>query len=171
MKLLPAIAALAALVLGGCAMGPNYHRPALQTPSGYRAPTPSPVGEVASMADLKWWQVFKDDKLQTLIRAALVQNYDLRDAVARVEAARANLGLTRSDQYPRVNATGNVEITRLSRNGSLPLPASFVPSQDRNWGQASLNLLSFEVDLWGVCGAPPNQLARAFCPRKRIEKR
>jgi multidrug efflux system outer membrane protein len=63
--------------------------------------------------------------------------------------AQANLGITRSDQFPQVSASGDVNITRLSRDGAFPLPASFVPSQNRNWGQAQLSLLSFEVDLWG----------------------
>jgi multidrug efflux system outer membrane protein len=84
-----------------------------------------------------------------LIKTALQQNYDLRDAVARVEQARANLGITRSDQFPQANASGDVQFTRLSRDGAFPLPATFVSSQNRNWGEASLNLLSFEVDLWG----------------------
>ena len=84
-----------------------------------------------------------------MVRAALQQNYDLRDAVARVEAARANLGITRSNQFPQVGASGDVQLTRLSRDGATPLPASFLPSQNRNWGEASLNLLSFEIDLWG----------------------
>ena len=63
--------------------------------------------------------------------------------------AQANLGITRSDQFPQVSASGDVNFTRLSRNGAFPLPADLVPSQNRNWGQAQLNLLSFEVDLWG----------------------
>jgi outer membrane protein, multidrug efflux system len=91
----------------------------------------------------------KDEELQDLIRTALERNYDLRTAVANVEAARANLGATRSNQYPTVDAGGNIQFTRLSRDGSLPLPATFVPSQNRNWGQASLELLSFELDIWG----------------------
>jgi multidrug efflux system outer membrane protein len=108
-----------------------------------------PEGQAASLADLKWFEVFHDDKLQGLIREALIHNYDLRDAVARVEAARANLGITRSNQLPQVGASGALEITRLSRDGSFPLPSSFVASQNRNWGEAALNLLSFEVDIWG----------------------
>jgi multidrug efflux system outer membrane protein len=121
----------------------------VQVPQTFRAPEPLPVPQAASFADLKWWEVFKDPNLQQLIKTALQQNYDLRDAVARVEEARANLGITRSDQFPQVSASGNVQFTRLSRNGQFPLPASLVPSQNRNWGEASLNLLSFEVDLWG----------------------
>ena len=140
---------LAATWMTGCAVGPNYHRPAVQVPQSFRAPEPLPATQAISFADFKWWEVFKDDELQQLVKTALVQNYDLRDAVTRVEAARANLGITRSNQFPQVNASGDVQFTRLSRDGSFPLPASFVQSQNRNWGEASLNLLSFEIDLWG----------------------
>jgi multidrug efflux system outer membrane protein len=135
--------------LTSCTVGPNYHRPVVQTPQAFRAPEPLAGPQAASFADLKWWEVFKDPDLQQLIKTALQQNYDLRDAVARVEEARANLGITRSDQFPQVSASGDVQFTRLSRDGAFPLPASFVSSQNRNWGEASLNLLSFEVDLWG----------------------
>jgi NodT family efflux transporter outer membrane factor (OMF) lipoprotein len=140
---------LAALALAGCTVGPNYQRPAIPAPSAFRAPEPLPADQAASLADLKWFEVFKDPELQTLVRTGLAQNYDLRDAVARVEQARANLGITRSNQFPQVSAAGDLDFTRLSRNGAEPLPASFVPNQDRNWGEAFLNLLSFEVDLWG----------------------
>jgi multidrug efflux system outer membrane protein len=138
----------AIFLLTGCTVGPNYHRPAVQTPQTFRAPTPLP-SETASLANLEWWKVFKDERLQGLVRTALTQNYDLRDAVARVEAARANLGITRSNQFPNADASGYVQANRLSRNGSLPLSQAFVPSQNRGFGDATLNLLSFEVDLWG----------------------
>src|ERR1700736_2598328 len=137
------------LLSTACTVGPNYHRPAVQIPENFRAPDPLPPPKAESLADLKWFEVFKDDKLQDLIRTALKENYDLRTAVANVEAARANLGITRSNQYPNVEASGDLQITRLSRDGTFPLPATFVPSQNRNWGQAGLNLLSFEVDIWG----------------------
>jgi multidrug efflux system outer membrane protein len=124
-------------------------RPTINVPANFRAPEPLPTPQAASVADLKWFEVFKDESLQQLVRTALEQNYDLRDAVARVEQARANLGITRSNQFPQVDASGALEVTRLSRDGQFPLPASFVTSQNRNWGEASLNLLSFEIDLWG----------------------
>src|SRR5580658_11035946 len=136
-------------LLTGCTLGPNYQRPAVAVPGSFHAPEALPTAEAASLADLKWWQVFRDEELQRLIRTALDHNYDLRIAVGRVEAAQANLGITRSDQFPQASASGNVDFTRLSRNGAFPLPAGLVPSQNRNWGQAQLNLLSFEVDLWG----------------------
>ena len=137
------------VLLAGCKVGPNYHRPAVQTPAAFRAPQPMPQNQAASLADLKWFEVFKDEKLQELLRIALVQNYDLRDAVARIEEERANLGITRSNEFPQFSGGGALEVTRLSRGGSFPLPANFVSSQNRTWGQAGLNLLSFEVDLWG----------------------
>jgi len=143
------VVALLAILSAACTVGPNYRRPVVQIPENFRAPAPLPPPKAESLADLKWFEVFKDDKLQNLIRTALERNYDLRAAVANVEAARANLGITRSNQYPNVGAGGDLQFTRLSRDGSLPLPAAFVPSQNRNWGQASLNLLSFELDIWG----------------------
>ena len=145
--------AIAVLIAAGwmtaCTVGPNYHRPAVQVPQTFRAPDPLPAPQAESFADLKWWEVFRDADLQQLVKTALQQNYDLRDAVARVEAARANLGITRSDQFPQVGVSGDLQFTRLSRDGSFALPRSFVVSQNRNWGEAFLNLLSFEVDLWG----------------------
>src|ERR1051326_3624068 len=140
---------LAASLLSGCTMGPKYTRPQVQVPQNFRAPAPLPAPAAASLADEKWFEVFQDQKLQELIRTALQQNYDLRDAVARVEQARANLGITRSNQFPQVGAGGAIEVTRLSRDGQFPLPAGFVSSQNRTWGQATLNLLSFELDIWG----------------------
>ncbi len=142
------IAALT-IALTGCAVGPNYERPNVPAPTTFRAPDPLPPDQAASLADLKWFEVFKDPELQRLVRTGLAQNYDLRDAVARVEQARANLGVTRSNQIPQLGASGELNFTRLSRDGAFPLPAGFVQNQNRNWGQASLNLLSFELDLWG----------------------
>jgi multidrug efflux system outer membrane protein len=140
---------LAAGFLTSCTVGPNYVRPTVQVPANFRAPEPLPPPQASSLADLKWFEVFKDPQLQVLVRASLEGNYDLRDAVARVEEARANLGITRSNQFPQANASGALELTRLSRDGQTPLPVYFEPNQNRNWGQASLNLLSFEVDIWG----------------------
>jgi multidrug efflux system outer membrane protein len=138
-----------AVLLAGCVVGPNYNRPSIQTPNSFRAAAPAAANDAASLADLKWFEVFKDEKLQELERTALMQNYDLRDAVARVEAARANLGITRSNQFPNVGADADISTIRSSRNGATPLPASFVPSQNRTFGAATLNLLSFELDIWG----------------------
>jgi outer membrane protein, multidrug efflux system len=140
---------LVASLLAGCTVGPNYKRPSTSVPAAFRAPDPLPPAQAESFADLKWFEIFKDEELQKLIRTALEQNYDLRDAVARVEAARASLGITRSNQFPTVGAGAAVEINRLSRDGQTPIPPTFLQHQDRNFGTAALQLLSFEVDIWG----------------------
>jgi multidrug efflux system outer membrane protein len=136
-------------ILAGCTVGPNYQRPKLATPARFRAPEPLPSNEAFSLADLKWFELFHDERLQALIKTALIQNYDLRDAVARVEEARANWGIARSNQFPQFAAGGGVEFNRFSRDGAEPIPATLLSSQNRTFGEASLNLLSFEVDLWG----------------------
>jgi multidrug efflux system outer membrane protein len=96
---------LSASMLSGCAVGPNYHRPTVQTPPAFHGPDESQPTEpqTASFADLPWWQVFHDPQLQELIRTALKQNYELRLAVERVNAARAQLGITRSNEFPQVS--------------------------------------------------------------------
>ena len=121
MKRRTLIVALAA-ALTACTVGPDYKRPSVAMPASFRAPEPLPASQAASLASLQWFEIFKDDKLQELIRTALQQNYDLRDAVARVEAARAGLGITRSAQFPNFDANGAVDINRLSRDGATPVP-------------------------------------------------
>ena len=100
---------LACGLLAGCMVGPNYHRPAVQTPTAYRdlAENARLQAQAASYADLPWWQVFQDPKLQELIRTALKQNYDLQIATERITAARAQLAITRSNLFPQVGANAN----------------------------------------------------------------
>jgi multidrug efflux system outer membrane protein len=109
--------AVAAVTLAGCTVGSNYKRPQIAVPASFRAPEPLPESQAASLADLKWFEVFRDPQLDDLIKVALVQNYDVRDAVARVDEARASLGITRFNQYPQVSASGDPQFTRLSRDG------------------------------------------------------
>ena len=96
---------LAAFMLSGCAVGPNYHRPVVQTPPAFHGSDQSQQTEpqTASFAELPWWQVFHDTQLQELIRTALKQNYDLQLAVERVSAARAQVGIVRSNEFPMVS--------------------------------------------------------------------
>jgi len=90
-------------------VGPKYHRPVVQTPNTFRdlADNPQIKAQSASYADLPWWQVFKDPKLQELIRTALKQNYDLEIATERINAARAQLAVARSSLFPQVGAGAN----------------------------------------------------------------
>jgi outer membrane protein, multidrug efflux system len=102
-------AILASALIAGCAVGPNYHRPAVQTPAAYRDLTEgSPVQpQAASIADLPWWQVFQDPELQQLVRVALKQNYDLELATERINAERAQLAVTRSNLFPQLSGDAN----------------------------------------------------------------
>ena len=136
-------------VSAGCAVGPNYKRPVVEVPQSFRAPEPLPPGQAASLADLKWFEIFKDEQLKELVQTALERNFDLRDAYTRVEAARARLGITQSNQVPGFAEGGNVAINRLSRDGATPIPEQLLASQNRNFGTSAVQLLSFEIDIWG----------------------
>jgi len=144
---------VAVLTLAGCAVGPNYKRPAVSAPAGFR--DPSSVAELRSgdatntistnsFADLPWWGVFKDPVLQDLIRVALTNNYDLRIILTRVDQARALQMQARSQFLPQVGYVG--EASR-GRNMFLDLP---IP----NGGQTMNGFLGgigalWEIDLWG----------------------
>ena len=144
--------------------GPQVPAPATFPRAGPAARTP----QAASLADLKWFEVFQDEKLQELIRTALVQNYDLRDAVARVEQARANLGITRSNQLPQVDAGGRTDKSPACRAmDRLRCRRRSCASQNRNLGQATLNLLSFEIDIWGRLRRATEVGARRSAGRRR----
>jgi outer membrane protein, multidrug efflux system len=103
------VVVLGSVFLSACMVGPKYHRPAVQMPNTFRdlAENPQVQAQAASYADLPWWQVFKDPKLQELIRTALKQNYDLQLATERINAARAQLAVTRSSLFPQVQAGAN----------------------------------------------------------------
>src|SRR4029434_4898537 len=99
-----------------CMVGPDYERPPAEIPPQFRA---AMTPDATSIGDLRWFEIFKDEQLQELIRVALVQNYDLRDAIARVDQARANLGITRSNQFPQFGVGADVTSTELSRQGQF----------------------------------------------------
>ena len=146
-------------LLAGCTVGPKYRRPVVEPPTHFRGSSDKTTApDPDSLADLKWFEVFKDEQLQELIRTALVNNYDVRRAVARVSAARANLGITRSDQFPNITAGADVTTLRNSGSGQVALPGGF--SRDRTFGTVLLNLLTFEVDIWGRLRRA-NEAARA----------
>src|SRR5437016_2479039 len=103
------ITILMAIFIGGCTVGPNYHRPKVDIPTAFRGPAPSDQAEAkaSSFADLPWWQVFQDPQLQELVRTALKQNYDLQLAAERINAARAQVAISRSRLFPQVQGNGD----------------------------------------------------------------
>src|SRR5207245_3086199 len=96
---------VAAALLGGCAIGPNYKRPTVAEPATFRGQL---AVEAASLADAPWWEVFHDPILKDLIHEALRNNYDVRIAAARVQEARANFVVSRSDLYPALDYGASV---------------------------------------------------------------
>jgi multidrug efflux system outer membrane protein len=105
------ITVITSSLIAGCTVGPNYHRPTVQSPAAYRdlSENPQVQAQAASYADLPWWQIFQDPQLQELIRTALKQNYDLQLATERINAGRAQLAVTRSSQFPQVQ--GNADFS------------------------------------------------------------
>ena len=131
---------LASGIVTGCAIGPNYQRLTITPPETYRGQVEAP--EAASLADLPWWEVFRDDKLKELIEEALKNNYDLRIAAARVEQAQALAGATRAEFFPQVGYEGGAGRTQ----GAI---------QFQGFSSAAVNVfggaftMSWELDVWG----------------------
>lgn len=125
--------ALLPLLMTGCTLGPKYNRPTFQPPATFY--TEEQASQI-SAADLAWWDLFKDPVLQSLIREALKNNYDLQLAVAQMEQQRYLLGVTRSQFYPQVAYDGNI-----SGQKSLTVP---------NHTYYAYSFTSFwEIDLFG----------------------
>lgn len=122
-------------------VGPGYHQPAAKPPPEFRSQiTPA---QAASLADLPWWKVFGDPKLQKLIAAALANNYDLQLAAGRVEQARAEVGVPASQLFPQIEYQGTAAREK-----------SFVPL-NQSQGNITFNTfaglfnVAWELDIWG----------------------
>ncbi len=137
------VVGLLVVLCSGCAVGPNYKKPAVPVPPEYRGLSPDQSGQsgAASFGDQKWWDAFQDEVLSDLIRTALKQNYDVRIAAARILEARAQFGITRADQLPSVAAGASAVNERISRAGSIP-------SIETSANQVSMSL-AWELDFWG----------------------
>lgn len=132
------LSVLALVLLSSCALGPNYKRPAIETPPAYRGEQ-APV-EAKSLADVPWWDVFQDPVLKGLIDEALTSNYDLRITAARVEQARYAVGVTRADLLPQAGYEGDAE------RGSHFIGTK--TNQTTNTFFAAFQL-AWEIDVWG----------------------
>src|SRR5271170_5544496 len=99
------LAVVVLALLGGCAVGPNYQRPAVNMPEDFRFADNRTAN---SFGDLPWWQVFEDPVLQGLIGTALTNNYDLKQAVARVEQSRDLAAVANSTFFPQIGYGGDV---------------------------------------------------------------
>jgi len=137
MKKLVNIFTLAIMViLTGCMMGPNYQKPVLETPEHYRfAETEAEV-----VVNLKWWELFDDPVLNMLVVTALNENKDVKIAVSRIEEARASLGFTKADLYPRLDIEAGAsrgDYVGGRKAASIDNMFFIAPT------------LSWEIDFWG----------------------
>ena len=134
---------IALLVLAGCAVGPNYKRPALDAPGQFKYS--ADPGSTNSLADLPWWRIFDDPTLTHLIHVALTHNYDLRIAAARVEQARMLALQARSQFFPRAGYEADAYRGKNATSGNAN------PKGGGDTGDSFLAALnaSWEIDLWG----------------------
>jgi multidrug efflux system outer membrane protein len=132
---------LGIILFASCSVGPNYKRPAVNSPATYRD---NDFTTNSSFTELAWWQVYQDGTLQALIREALTNNYDLRIAASRVEQSRAIAMQARSEFIPSATYGGTV-----SRGRNFVTGSAF-PTGGATASSAAATLNTFwEVDLWG----------------------
>lgn len=142
------------LGLAGCAVGPKYKRPTLQPPDKYYTET---APQSNSIADLAWWELFKDPVLQSLIQEALKNNYDVATAAARVEEARANAGISRSFYYPQIGYGADIS----------GMKGQVVPNH--TYYSYSFNL-AWEIDLWGRIRRLNEQQRALFFASEEVQR-
>jgi len=141
-----------------CAVGPNYKRPQVAVPAVNRA-DPSPDASRTAkpvFADVRWFDLFQDDQLRTLIQTALKSNYDIQIAAERVIEARERYRISRADLYPTVDATANIGTDRASTGGTILAPGGGL---QRETGSLGLQVF-WELDFWGRIRRA-NEAARA----------
>jgi outer membrane protein, multidrug efflux system len=140
------IAILTVALLAGCSVGPNYQRPEMETPQEWSVRDTTTIvsdSMAVTVADTAWWELFGDTVLTELITTSLTENNDIRIAAARVEQYMGYYGVTKSDFFPKIDASGSGQRGQLltSGDGSQTRPTSNL--FDVNVGAR------WEIDLWG----------------------
>ncbi len=137
----------AALLLTSCTLGPDFIKPDLSGASGWKE-TKATAG--ARLPD-DWWKLFNDRELNRLVDCALAANTDIAAAKARMDTARALVGLDRARMFPRLDLNGGAGVSRASQEAtSERLPAGMpfeIPLETENY-RGTFDL-SYEPDLWG----------------------
>ena len=136
------LAAACAVLLAGCAVGPDYRRPAVDVPPSWRMTE----AEAKDVANTAWWEQFGDPVLDNLVRDALRGNLDLRIATARIDEFAGRYGVARADLYPQVGANAEAGRQRTTEETGNALPSTFHSTLDTY--SAALSA-SWEIDVWG----------------------
>jgi len=121
------------LTISGCLVGPNYKRPATTPPDKFYM---ADAADAASIADLPWWEVFKDPVLQGLVAESLKNNYDVRIAASRVEQSRQQLAIAHSEFYPQIGYGADISGQRAPNTKTGTYYGYNFP-------------ISWEIDFWG----------------------
>ena len=129
---------LPSLAIASCAMGPDYVRPHIDTADAFRMAE----NEGHSIANLPWWELLHDDVLQQLIRQALAENKDLKQAVASVEELEARSAISRFDLLPKLDY--NINAPAFGTLGGFLFPGFPTP-----YSYFAQNNLAWEIDIWG----------------------
>lgn len=147
-------------VVAGCAVGPDYKRPMVDSPDTFRraASDTNSSSSAAAFADIGWWDAFSDAQLTAYIGEALSNSWDIKISAARVLQAEAYLRITRSQYFPTFNAGGDLLTTRSSERGPAPVPGGLNPQRD--YGNVFASMPAYELDLWGRIRRA-NEAARA----------
>ena len=143
-----AAAAVAALALAGCSVGPKYVKPTAEVPADYKE-TPSNF-KVAQPSDAitkgKWWEIYGDTQLNSLEEQINVSNQTLKSADAQFREARAAVRISRGALYPTVGVNPSAGHTEQSENA----PLFNKQTEVRSYNNFSLPFdFSYELDLWG----------------------
>jgi multidrug efflux system outer membrane protein len=148
------------LLLTGCAVGPNYKRPALDVPTEYRraADDTNIIAGAETFANLGWWEIYKDEQLIAYINEALTNSWDIKIAASRVLQAEAAARIARSEFFPNVYGGGDLYTTQFSKRGPTPAPPG--DGRQREYGDLFGYMPAYEVDLWGRIRRA-NEAARA----------
>lgn len=138
---------LLALIAVGCSTTTGLPPP--QPPLAVEWPdTPQDAASAPVAASLHWRTMFSDPRLQLLIKTALAENRDLRVALARIEAARAESGIAAADRLPTVSGNFSQIGSRQSADAAGEGNATLSRRYD-----LSLNVVSYELDLWNRLGS------------------
>jgi len=131
-----------AMFLAGCAIGPDYKRPTIDTPNAWRVQEQ----EAQDTANTAWWHQFDDPVMNGLIDEALKQNNDLRVATARVDEYVGRYWVGRSGLFPQIGASAFAGQERASERGASPIPSTVKNPAESYQATFSGN---WEIDIWG----------------------
>jgi multidrug efflux system outer membrane protein len=133
------IAATLTALLAGCTVGPDYERPPVELPGNLG------VSSAQTAVPDQWWKVFNDSVLDALVAEALDANRDLKAAAERIEQARAQFTITRSDQFPQAGVQAIKTRDKATAMGAFPLPSDAIYSDTNRLVLRA----SWELDFWG----------------------